>query len=76
MFSSLLLEDEEDINEMRFRKPRVFKDRKVYFLPSQVRVNSTPEGSGFIQRIVGLTGVYIIITFGKKNKKSVSAGHE
>ena len=25
---SVLLEDEEDINEMRFRKPRVFKDRE------------------------------------------------
>ena len=31
LFSSVLLEHEEDINEMKFRKTRVFKDRKVYF---------------------------------------------
>ena len=37
--------------------------------PSQVRANSTPVGCSFIQRSVGLTGVYIIIIFGKKTKK-------
>ena len=34
---SVLLEDEEDINEMRFRKPRVFKDREQGWV-----ANSTP----------------------------------
>ena len=36
---------------------------------SQVRANSTPVGSSFIQRSVGLTGVYIIIIFEKKTRK-------
>ena len=68
----VLLEDEEDINEMRFRKPRVFKDRERFTFqtsPSQVRANSTPVGSSFIQRSVGLTRVYIIIIFGEKTRK-------
>ena len=39
--------------------------------PSQVRANSTPVGSSFIQRSVGLTGVYIIIIFEKKLEKCV-----
>ena len=37
--------------------------------PSQVRAISTLVGSSVIQRSVGLTGVYIIIIFGKKNRK-------